>query len=168
VNEDGSSSLEIEYEHNGKDAEGPKHGKVDPENTPHFGGNTWAGGSGGRDTAGLGGKGGAEFDAHAHAHAHRMLTYVYRHIAGAYRSDSGHEVHQLTEAEKESVSAEVKAAAKEMAKVRACSLSLDSKLDTKSARETESTREEAEGNQYDRRRPAALLELLAGCLATGS
>ncbi|ELR24984.1 ATPase family protein [Acanthamoeba castellanii str. Neff] len=92
VNEDGSSSLEIEYEHNGKEAEGPKHGKIDPENTPHVGGNTWAGGSGGRDTAGLGGKG------------------------GAYRSDSGHEVHQLTEAEKESVSAEVKAAAKEMAK----------------------------------------------------
>jgi hypothetical protein len=58
VNEDGSSSLEIEYEHNGKEAEGPKHGKIDPENTPHVGGNTWAGGSGGRDTAGLGGKGG--------------------------------------------------------------------------------------------------------------
>lgn len=26
-----------------KDFNGPKHGKVDPENMPHFGGNTWAG-----------------------------------------------------------------------------------------------------------------------------
>lgn len=33
-------------------------GKVDPKNTPHVGGNQWAGGTGGRDTAGLGGKGG--------------------------------------------------------------------------------------------------------------
>jgi hypothetical protein len=32
-------------------------GKIDPDNTPHVGGNTWAGGTGGRDTAGLGGKG---------------------------------------------------------------------------------------------------------------
>ena len=36
----------------------PKHGKEDPNNDPHVGGNTWAGGTGGRDTAGLGGKGG--------------------------------------------------------------------------------------------------------------
>ena len=35
----------------------PKHGKVDPDNKPHVGGNTWAGGTGGRDTAGLGGVG---------------------------------------------------------------------------------------------------------------
>lgn len=35
----------------------PKHGKEDPKNEPHVGGNTWAGGTGGRDTAGLGGKG---------------------------------------------------------------------------------------------------------------
>jgi hypothetical protein len=35
-----------------------KHGKEDPNNDPHVGGNTWAGGTGGRDTAGLGGKGG--------------------------------------------------------------------------------------------------------------
>ena len=32
----------------------PKHGKVDPNNKPHVGGNTWAGGSGGSDTSGLG------------------------------------------------------------------------------------------------------------------
>ena len=36
----------------------PKHGKEDSKNQPHVGGNTWAGGTGGRDTAGLGGKGG--------------------------------------------------------------------------------------------------------------
>jgi hypothetical protein len=40
--------------YSGKDAQGPKHGKVDPDNTPHVGGNTWAGGTGGRDTAGIG------------------------------------------------------------------------------------------------------------------
>jgi len=38
------------------------------------GGNTWAGGTGGRDTAGLGGKG------------------------GPYRLDAGHAVHQLSQA----------------------------------------------------------------------
>jgi hypothetical protein len=36
----------------------PKFGKIDPSNNPHVGGNTWAGGSGGSDTAGLGGRGG--------------------------------------------------------------------------------------------------------------
>ncbi|KAJ3013283.1 hypothetical protein NUW54_g1635 [Trametes sanguinea] len=36
----------------------PKYGKEDPNNQPHTGGNTWAGGTGGRDTAGLGGRGG--------------------------------------------------------------------------------------------------------------
>lgn len=51
--------------------DGPKHGKVDEKNDPHVGGNTWAGGTGGRDTAGLGGKG------------------------GPYRLDAGHDVHQV-------------------------------------------------------------------------
>ena len=54
----------------------PKHGKIDPENQPHVGGNTWAGGSGGSDTAGLGGRG------------------------GPYRLDSGHQVHQMSDEEK--------------------------------------------------------------------
>ena len=36
------------------DANMPKHGKIDPENKPHVGGNTWHGGTGGSDTAGLG------------------------------------------------------------------------------------------------------------------
>ena len=37
---------------------GAKHGKVDPDGDPHVGGNQWAGGTGGSDTAGLGGRGG--------------------------------------------------------------------------------------------------------------
>ncbi|XP_055911118.1 von Willebrand factor A domain-containing protein 8 [Eupeodes corollae] len=69
---------------------GPKYGKVDPKNEPHVGGNTWAGGSGGRDTAGLGGKG------------------------GPFRLDAGHKVHQLSDEEKDSVPEEVKRAAREM------------------------------------------------------
>ncbi|ETN61020.1 hypothetical protein AND_007335 [Anopheles darlingi] len=76
--------------HSGKGVSGPKHGKVDPNNDPHVGGNTWAGGSGGRDTAGLGGKG------------------------GPYRLDGGHPVHQLSDAEKDAVPESVKQAAREM------------------------------------------------------
>lgn len=53
------------------DVSGPKHGKTDPKGEAHVGGNTWAGGTGGRDTAGLGGKG------------------------GPYRLDGGHPVHQV-------------------------------------------------------------------------
>ena len=34
------------------DLDSPKHGKTDPTGAPHVGGNTWAGGTGGRDTAG--------------------------------------------------------------------------------------------------------------------
>ena len=52
------------------------------------GGNTWAGGTGGRDTAGLGGKG------------------------GPYRLDAGHAVHQLSQAEKDNVPEHVKKAAR--------------------------------------------------------
>ncbi|XP_067848605.1 von Willebrand factor A domain-containing protein 8 [Heptranchias perlo] len=73
------------------DVTAPKHGRVDADNTPHVGGNTWAGGTGGRDTAGLGGKG------------------------GPYRLDAGHKVYQVSQAEKDAVPAEVKRAAREMA-----------------------------------------------------
>ena len=37
----------------GLDVSAPKHGKEDPNNDPHVGGNTWAGGTGGRDTGTL-------------------------------------------------------------------------------------------------------------------
>ncbi|XP_044016608.1 von Willebrand factor A domain-containing protein 8 isoform X2 [Aphidius gifuensis] len=76
--------------YSGLDTKAPKHGKVDPKNEPHVGGNTWAGGTGGRDTAGLGGKG------------------------GPYRLDAGHTVHQLSDEEKNSVPEHVKKAAREM------------------------------------------------------
>ena len=51
----------------------PKHGKHDPTGAPHVGGNTWAGGTGGSDTAGLGGRG------------------------GPYRLSDGNPVHQASE-----------------------------------------------------------------------
>lgn len=35
----------------GLDVSSPKHGKVDPKNEPHVGGNTWAGGTGGMKSA---------------------------------------------------------------------------------------------------------------------
>ncbi|GFG34443.1 hypothetical protein Cfor_05032 [Coptotermes formosanus] len=75
----------------GLDVTAPKHGKVDETGAPHVGGNTWAGGTGGRDTAGLGGKG------------------------GPYRLDAGHKVHQVSRAEKDAVPEHVKKAAREMA-----------------------------------------------------
>ncbi|XP_051781637.1 von Willebrand factor A domain-containing protein 8 [Erpetoichthys calabaricus] len=75
----------------GLDVSSPKHGKVDANNVPHVGGNMWAGGTGGRDTAGLGGKG------------------------GPYRLDAGHQVYQVSQAEKDAVPEEVKRAAREMA-----------------------------------------------------
>lgn len=74
----------------GKSVSSPKHGKEDPDNKPHVGGNTWAGGTGGRDTAGLGGKG------------------------GPYRLDKGHKVHQLSDEEKNDIPDHVKNAAREM------------------------------------------------------
>lgn len=49
-----------------------------------MGGNIWAGGTGGRDTAGLGGKG------------------------GPYRLDAGHDVHQIPDWEKEDIPEEVR------------------------------------------------------------
>ena len=70
----------------------PKHGKIDPKNKPHVGGNTWAGGTGGSDTAGLGGRG------------------------GPYRLDAGHKVHQMSDEDKAQVSDESRARAAEMAK----------------------------------------------------
>ncbi|RLU26772.1 hypothetical protein DMN91_000569 [Ooceraea biroi] len=87
----GGEKLQITKErYSGLDVSGPKHGKVDKNNDPHVGGNTWAGGTGGRDTAGLGGKG------------------------GPYRLDAGHTVHQLSDEEKNAVPDHVKKAAREM------------------------------------------------------
>ncbi|EDV28824.1 uncharacterized protein TRIADDRAFT_52086 [Trichoplax adhaerens] len=68
----------------------PKHGKEDPSNAPHVGGNTWAGGTGGRSTAGLGGRG------------------------GPYRLDAGHDVYQVSDTDKEVVPPEISEAARKM------------------------------------------------------
>jgi von Willebrand factor A domain-containing protein 8 len=73
-------------------ASSPKHGKIDEDNDPHVGGNTWAGGSGGSDTAGLGGRG------------------------GPYRLDSGHPVHQVSDEMKAQVSQEALRKARQMAR----------------------------------------------------
>jgi hypothetical protein len=61
----------------------------------HAGGNTWAGGTGGTDTAGMGGKG------------------------GPYRLDldDGHPVMQISDEEKANVSAEAREAARQMGQV---------------------------------------------------
>lgn len=69
----------------------PKHGKEDPNNDPHVGGNTWAGGTGGSDTAGLGGRG------------------------GPYRLYKGHKVHQVSQAAKDQVTEEAKRKARAIA-----------------------------------------------------
>ncbi|XP_059156251.1 von Willebrand factor A domain-containing protein 8-like [Physella acuta] len=68
-----------------------KHGKEDPLNTPHIGGNTWAGGVGGSGTAGLGGFG------------------------GPYRLDAGNQVFQVPQWEKDAVPEHIRQAAREMA-----------------------------------------------------
>ena len=86
----GDDDLELRYRESGADVDSPKHGKIDQDNAPHVGGNTWAGGTGGRDTAGLGGKG------------------------GPYRLDAGHQVHQVPDHEKQNVPEHVKKAAREM------------------------------------------------------
>ncbi|CAG7731784.1 unnamed protein product [Allacma fusca] len=70
----------------------PKFGKVDATGAPHVGGNTWAGGSGGRGTAGLGGAG------------------------GPHRLDSGNPVFQVSDEVKQNVPPEVLKMAREMAK----------------------------------------------------
>ncbi|XP_069882793.1 von Willebrand factor A domain-containing protein 8 isoform X1 [Dipodomys merriami] len=91
MGQDGDQHIQITINRDsGEDVSSPKHGKEDPDNKPHVGGNTWAGGTGGRDTAGLGGKG------------------------GPYRLDAGHTVYQVSQAEKDAVPEEVKRAAREM------------------------------------------------------
>ena len=100
-NGDSKTNLSIEYldSSRGEDGESlsppehssPKFGKWDDDNEIHVGGNQWAGGTGGSDTAGLGGRG------------------------GPYRLDRGHKVHQVSDKAKEEVSEEAKQAAKQMA-----------------------------------------------------
>ncbi|KAJ1640768.1 hypothetical protein T492DRAFT_925986 [Pavlovales sp. CCMP2436] len=81
----------IKQSDNAKPTSMPKKGQVDPTGAPHVGGNRWAGGTGGRDTAGLGGRG------------------------GPYRLDGGSDIHQLSDELKAQVSPAALAAAREMA-----------------------------------------------------
>lgn len=69
---------------------GPKHGEED--NEEHHGGNNFAGGTGGRDTAGMGG------------------------IGGPYRIDKGNKVFQVPDSEKARVPKDVLDAARAMGK----------------------------------------------------
>jgi hypothetical protein len=94
ANKNGHLRLNKDASDRKKDASSPKHGKHDPKNERHSGGNTWAGGTGGADTAGLGGKG------------------------GPYRLDTGggHDIDQLSDEEKANLSDEVKQRAHDMAK----------------------------------------------------
>ena len=97
-----SNPLEIEYTKPGRGGEGssssppplsmPKQGKWDDNNEAHVGGNQWAGGTGGSDTAGLGGRG------------------------GPYRLDRGHKVYQVSDEAKARVSEEATKASREIAR----------------------------------------------------
>lgn len=89
---DTEANPRIEFQYHGKNTNlrGPKHGKED--NKPHVGGNTFAGGTGGRDTAGLGG------------------------IGGPYRLDKGHNVYQLPDSMKKKVDKEALERARQMGK----------------------------------------------------
>ncbi|CAH1781042.1 unnamed protein product [Owenia fusiformis] len=93
IGQDDGRPLQITHERPPSDKElgGPKHGKTDPTGAPHVGGNTWAGGTGGRDTAGLGG------------------------VGGPYRLDGGGDVHQVSQVEKDAVPEHIRRAAREMA-----------------------------------------------------
>lgn len=71
----------------------PKLGKIDPNNAPHHGGNQWMGGTGGYNTAGLGG------------------------IGGPFRLDAGHDVHQMPDFAKQQVPKHILQKAREIAKV---------------------------------------------------
>ena len=88
ISADTKIHMDINRDKQTKELTTPKHGKVDDKNEQHVGGNTWRGGSGGSDTAGLGGRG------------------------GPYRVDSGHQVNQISDEQKRDVSAEIKAQAK--------------------------------------------------------
>ncbi|KAH9028969.1 AAA domain-containing protein [Lactarius pseudohatsudake] len=50
--------LDMQFDPQKTDLDKPKHGQEDLSGEAHMGGNTFAGGTGGRDTAGLGGRGG--------------------------------------------------------------------------------------------------------------
>ncbi|THH30493.1 hypothetical protein EUX98_g3701 [Antrodiella citrinella] len=84
--------LDVKFEPKETSLSKPKFGKEDPENAPHTGGNKWAGGTGGRDTAGLGGRGGY------------MRLY------------QGHDINQVSDKLKDEVPEHIKEQARELAR----------------------------------------------------
>jgi hypothetical protein len=62
----------------------PKEGQFDPTGAPHVGGGTWMGGTGGYNTAGMGG------------------------VGGPYRLDLGNQVYQLPDSAKAQVPEEIR------------------------------------------------------------
>uniref|UniRef100_A0A8R1I809 VWFA domain-containing protein n=1 Tax=Caenorhabditis japonica TaxID=281687 RepID=A0A8R1I809_CAEJA len=95
---DDESKLRMEFDRKPEDIDfskldEPKLGKFDPKNAPHTGGNQWMGGTGGYNTAGLGG------------------------IGGPFRLDAGHDVHQMPDFAKQQVPAHILRKAKEVAKL---------------------------------------------------
>ena len=98
---EGMKSLTLNYESIRDGSEGeswkppaldkPKFGQWDDKNEEHVGGSNWAGGTGGSNTAGLGGRG------------------------GPYRLDRGHKIHQVSDEAKAEVSEEATKVAREMA-----------------------------------------------------
>lgn len=89
--EQSKKRLEHNYMPQRPSDENPKPGK-DPDGKPHVGGNTWAGGTGGSSTAGMGG----------------------RH--GPWRRDGGFEIHQVPESEKRWTDLQAQDRARQMAK----------------------------------------------------
>uniref|UniRef100_A0A1I7USB8 VWFA domain-containing protein n=2 Tax=Caenorhabditis tropicalis TaxID=1561998 RepID=A0A1I7USB8_9PELO len=95
-NDDGNLRLEFDRSPDDVDfdkLDEPKLGKFDPNNMPHHGGNQWMGGTGGYNTAGLGG------------------------IGGPFRLDAGHDVHQMPDFAKQKVPQHILKKARDIAKV---------------------------------------------------
>lgn len=114
--------LRVEYKPKGDTSlDKPKKGKDDPNNDPHVGGNTWRGGTGGRDTAGLGGRGGFE------------------------RLYKGHKIHQIPKELKEDVPEHIQAEAREMAKKALAEKLAEDRLDRDEARFMQSVKANVEG-----------------------
>ncbi|KAH7919391.1 hypothetical protein BV22DRAFT_1199497 [Leucogyrophana mollusca] len=85
--------LDLKFDPTGStELNAPKEGEHDAKNDPHVGGNRWAGGTGGRDTAGSGGRGGYK------------------------RLQKGHNIHQVSDQLKSEVPDHIKKRAKEMAR----------------------------------------------------
>ncbi|KAH9028964.1 AAA domain-containing protein [Lactarius pseudohatsudake] len=84
--------LDMQFDPQKTDLDKPKRGQEDPSGEAHTGGNTFAGGTGGRDTAGLGGRGGFK------------------------RLHKGHDINQISDKLKEDVPESVREQARLMAR----------------------------------------------------